>query len=325
MAGGWLCRHLWEHYLYSQDRGFLAERAYPLMKGASEFLNGWLRKNDQGYWVTPVATSPENEYRLPNGQRCSVSMGSTMDLSIIRDLFANTIRAAEILDADAAFRAELNRKLDGLLPFQVGQHGQLQEWYKDWDSPDDHHRHLSHLYGVCPAALIAPRSTPELAAAASRSLEMRGPGNVGWSRAWMINLWARLQKGERAHERLVAMMRDGLNDSLVARCYGGRTYPIDMDVNFGAAAGIAEMLLQSHGDAIELLPALPRAWPDGAVAGLRARGGFEVDLTWRDGEVAKAVILSRAGQLCRVRRPAPLREDRILWSETFGRCRVRGR
>jgi alpha-L-fucosidase 2 len=307
MAGGWLCRHLWEHYQFSQDRYFLRERAYPLMKGAAEFLNGWLRQNERGYWVTPIATSPENAYRLSNGQRCSVSMGSTMDISIVRDLFESTIEAAEILDLDAEFRAELRQKLDGLAPFRIGRHGQLQEWYEDWDSPDDHHRHLSHLYGVFPAMLISPRSTPELAKAASKSLEMRGPGDVGWSRAWMVNLRARLRQTDLAHERLAALMHDGLNYNLMARCYGKRTYPVDLDVNFGTTAGIAEMLMQSQDGIIKALPALPEKWPNGSISGLCARGGFEVDLNWRSSKLTDMTIRSKAGRSCRIRCQVPVR------------------
>lgn len=301
MAGGWLCRHLWDHYLFSQDRNFLEERAYPLMKGAAEFLNAWLRQDDQGRWVTPVATSPENVYQLPDGRHCSVSMASTMDMSIIRDLFTSTIQASEILDVDAGFRRELQEKLENIYPFKVGRYGQLQEWYKDWDSLKDHHRHLSHLYGVCPAAIISPEATPELAAAAGRSLEIRGPSDVGWSRAWMINLYARLYQPEKAHERLRAIQADGFNDNMLARCYGEKTYPIDIDVNFGITSGIAEMLVQSHTGSLVFLPALPEAWPEGQVEGLRARGGFEIDLSWKDGKIERTEILSTAGHKCRIR------------------------
>lgn len=306
MAGGWLCRHLWDHYLFSQDRAFLEKRAYPLLKGAAQFFNAWLRRDAQGRWVTPVATSPENEYQLPDGRRCSVSMASTMDMSIIRDLFSSTIQAAEILEIDAGFRRELQDKLDNLYPFKIGRYGQLQEWYRDWDSLKDHHRHLSHLYGVCPAAQITPDTTPELAKAASRSLDIRGPGDVGWSRAWMINLFARLYESEKAHERLTAIQHDGFNDNMVARCYGGRTYPIDIDVNFGVTSGIAEMLMQSHGGAIVFLPALPAAWPYGEVKGLRARGGFEIDIVWKNGDIEQVEILSEAGLACRIKTRAPL-------------------
>ncbi len=184
MAGGWLCRHLWDHYLFSGDRDFLAGRAYPLMKGAAEFYLDWLREDGRGRLVTPISTSPELGFRTPDGRKAAVSMGSTMDIGIIRELFTHCMAAAKELNVDPEFRAELQAKLPRLLPFQIGTHGQLQEWYKDWDDPGEHHRHLSHLYGLFPGDLITPRGTPKLAAAARKSLDLRGPGNVGWSKAW---------------------------------------------------------------------------------------------------------------------------------------------
>ncbi len=301
MAGGWLCRHLWEHFEFGGDREFLARRAYPLMKGAAEFYLDWLREDDRGRLVTPVATSPELGFTTPDGQKACVSMGSTMDMAIIRDLFTNCLSAAELLDVDPEFRAELRAKLPRLLPFQVGQHGQLQEWSLDFDSPTEHHRHLSHTYGLYPAEQITPLSTPDLAAAVRKSLEIRGRGNVAWSKAWMINLFARLGECDRAYERLASQIAANSNSNLFAQCYAGRPLPFDIDPNFGAAAGIAEMLLQSHGGELHLLPALPKAWPNGSITGLRARGGFEVDLQWRDGKPAEATIRSRLGKPCQVR------------------------
>jgi len=306
MAGGWFCRHLWEHYEFSGDRRFLAERAYPVMKGAAEFYLDWLREDEHGRLVTPVATSPEIGFTTPDGQKASVSMGSTMDMSIIRDLFNNCIAAAKELKIDSEFRAELEEKLPRLLPFQVGQYGQLQEWYKDWDDPDEHHRHVSHMYGLYPAEQITPHSTPELAAAAGKSLEIRGLGDVAWSKAWQLNLWARLLDRERAYERLASLIGENLNPNLFAQCYARRSLPFDIDPNLGGAAGIAEMLLQSYAGQIHLLPVLPRAWPNGYVRGLRARGGFEVDIAWKYGKLTKAVIRSKLDRKCRVRADGPL-------------------
>ena len=307
MAGGWLCRHLWEHYQFGGDEQFLAERAYPAMKGAAEFYLDWLREDEHGRLVTPVATSPEIGFETPDGQKAAVSMGSTMDMSIIRELFANCIAAAKELDIDAKFRAELEEKLPRLLPFQVGRHGQLQEWYRDWDNPNEHHRHLSHMYGLYPAEQITPSRTSKLAAAARKSLEIRGLGNVAWSKAWQLNLWARLADRERAYEQLASLLSENLNPNLLAQCYARRPLPFDIDPNFGAAAGIAEMLLQSHLGQIHLLPALPKAWPRGTVKGLRARGGFEVGIAWENGKLSEAVIRSKLGRNCRVRAETPLK------------------
>lgn len=301
MAGGWLCRHLWEHYLFSGDRKFLAERAYPIMKGAAEFYLDWLRTDEKGRLITPVSTSPENSFRTPDGQRASVSMGSTMDMSIIRELFANCIKASEILDVDHPFRKELEQAYGRLLPFQVGRLGQLQEWYKDWDDPNDHHRHLSHLYGLFPSSQITPLGTPKLAAAARKSLQLRGDGNVGWSKAWQVNLWARLGDVERAYDRLASLIAENSNPNLFTQCYAGRPLPFDIDPMFGAAAGMAEMLLQSHAGEIHLLPALPKAWPTGYVKGLRARGAFVVNISWKKKKLFCAHIQAKRGGICKVR------------------------
>ena len=306
MAGGWLCRHLWDHYEFGRDRKFLAEEAYPLMKGAALFYLDWLREDGSGHLVTPIATSPENRFETLDGQRASVSMGYTLDMSIIRELFSSTVKAAEILDVDPEVRRELTARKRRLLPPGMGRYGQLREWSKDWDRPEDHHRHLSHLYAAYPGEEITPWGTPELARAAVRSLEMRGPGNVGWSRAWMVNLWARLGYPERAYERLAQMLVDGTSPNLFEQCYAGRPLPFEIDANLGGPSGIAEMLLQSHAGAIRLLPALPKAWPCGSVRGFRARGGLEVDMRWEGGKLAGATVRSRAGNRCRIRAAAAL-------------------
>jgi alpha-L-fucosidase 2 len=315
VGGAWLLINLWEHYVFEPDREYL-ERLYPLMRGSVQFFLDTLVEHPRyGWLVTAPSNSPENfPLREGNGRffdevtgaylkARTMAAGPTMDMQILRALFAAFGEASATLGVDEGMRADVLDARERLAPLQIGRHGQLQEWLEDWDDLEPEHRHLSHLWGLYPGDEISPDTTPEFAAAAARTLDLRALGGCGWSSSHKTTLWARLREGEMALENFSYLIAEDTLPNLFSLC--GRA--MQVDGNFGAAAGIVEMLLQSQGELIRFLPALPGAWSTGSVRGLRARGGFVLDFEWRDGRLSVATIHSASGRRCKIRSDEPLR------------------
>lgn len=309
MGGAWLCQHLWEHYDFTRDRNFLKNDAYPIMKGAAIFILDYLIEDKNGSLVTCPSTSPENNFLDDKGRKCCASMMSTMDISIIRDLFNNCLSAIKILNIDYDFKIKLVEALERLPKYKINKYGGIQEWFKDFDEYEPGHRHMSQLFGLYPGKEFKEEKNSELFEASKRTLERRlsqGGGHTGWSCAWIINFYARLKEADLANKYLHVL----LNKLTFINLFCVHP-PFQIDGNFGGTAGIAEMLIQSHKEVIELLPAIPNEWSKGSIKGLKARGGFILDFKWQDNIITDLTITSTVGGKCKVKFDKEFSSERI--------------
>jgi alpha-L-fucosidase 2 len=314
-GAAWASSHLWQRYLYQGDEEFLKTRAYPILKEAAMFFLDWLVEDPKtGKLVSGPSTSPENIFFTPDGKKANLTMGPTMDQQIIYELFTSCIEASEILGVDEELRKEFKETRERLAKTKIGSDGRIMEWPEEFEEPSPGHRHMSHLYGLHPANIIGPTKSPKLAAAARKTLDHRlanGGGHTGWSRAWLINFFARLLDGDACHENIQAL----LANSTLPNLFDNHA-PFQIDGNFGGTAGIAEMLMQSHAGDIHILPALPKAWPNGRVTGLRARGGFGIDIFWSKGKLTNVRIYSEKGGTAKIRYGKLLVEHKLEAGES---------
>jgi alpha-L-fucosidase 2 len=314
LGAAWIALHLFSHYAYTLDTAFLRDRAWPRLKEIAGFFLDYLVPGPDGTLLSGPSQSPENKYKLPNGTTASLCMSPAMDTEIIRAIFDRVSRSSKILGVDDALRAQVGAAAKLLPAFKIGKTGALQEWNEDYAETEPGHRHISHLFALYPDHQITLRETPDLAKAARAVLERRlanGGGSTGWSRAWIVNCWARLEDGEAAHSSLLALLRNCTRPNLFDICGMKANSPFQIDGNLGGTAGVIEMLLQSHNGVVRFLPALPSAWPSGSFRGLRARGNIEVDCAWHNGKATIATLRANADGRIALAAPAGQRILRV--------------